>query len=137
MRVSGQIELLDAQGIDPFTYLLMPRVIGVAVSVFCLSVVFLVVCLAGGFLTGALLGVGGTPLLFAEQVAQSVRPADVVAVLAKTIIPGLLTGVICCDVGFAVENDLADIPRATTLGQIRSLLAVFITFFVVSVVMYV
>lgn len=138
MRVSRQIQLLDAQGVDPFIYLVMPRAIGLAVSMFCLTLVFIAVSLVSGFLTSVAAGVGSAgPLMFFRNIAQSLQPMDVAVILGQTLVPGILMGVICCEAGLAVNRDLADIPRATTAGQVRSLMAVFVTFLVVSLIVYV
>lgn len=138
MRVTHQIRLLDAQGVDPFIYLVMPRAVGLAVSIFCLTLIFIMVSLASGFLTAVLAGVGKAgPMPFIEQVAQALQPVDVLIFFGKTMLPGLLIGVICCEAGLSVSRDLAEIPRATTLGQVRSLMAVFVTFLLVSIVAYV
>jgi len=138
MRVTRQIHLLDTQGLDPFTYLVMPRVVGMAVSVCCLNILFIAVCLCSGFLTSALFssGTGGGPMAFALSVAQAIHPIDIFVVLAKTLVPGLLIGVICCNEGFAAQRDMTEIPRATTQGQIKSLVAVFVTFLIVSLLTY-
>ena len=137
MRVSRQIHLLDSQGLDPFIYLVMPRAVGVAISTFCLTLIFILVSLASGFLTGLLAGVGNAgPLVFAQQVAQALKPVDLPALLGKTLLPGLLVGVLCCEAGLSVNRDLAEIPRATTLGQVRSLMAIFTTFLVISILVY-
>jgi phospholipid/cholesterol/gamma-HCH transport system permease protein len=137
MQATRQIDLLETQGLDPFTYLVLPRVVGVAVSVLCLTIIFTVVCLLSGFVTGALFAAGGTgPLSFARGVAQALQPMDLFVLFAKTLIPGLLMGAICCDAGMSVERDLADIPRATTRGQVYSLMAVFVTFVMVSLLVY-
>jgi phospholipid/cholesterol/gamma-HCH transport system permease protein len=37
MRALGEVEALESLGIDPIHYLVMPRVIGLATSVFCLT----------------------------------------------------------------------------------------------------
>ncbi|MDD4735063.1 MAG: ABC transporter permease [Kiritimatiellae bacterium] len=138
MRVSQQIRLLDSQGVDPFIYLVMPRAVGLAVSVFCLTIVFITVSLVTGFLTAVLAGAGQAgPMQFIQQVAQALQPVDVVVILGKTLAPGILMGVICCEAGLSVSRDLAEIPQATTLGQVRSLMAVFLAFLVVSVLVYV
>ena len=52
MQAEGQIRMLDAQGIDPFIYLLVPRVMAVSVCMFSLTIVFTVVTLAAGFVAG-------------------------------------------------------------------------------------
>ncbi len=127
MKVNGEIHLLDAQGLDPFTYLVLPRVIGMMGSIFCLTVVFVVVAFASGFVSGVLMGINtGPPGLFADQVMSAVRPADVLAFLGKTLIPGLLTGTICCMEGLSAEGALTEVPQATTRGLVRSVRMLFI-----------
>ena len=37
MRLAGEVDVLDSQGLDPMTYLVMPRVLSVGCSVFCLG----------------------------------------------------------------------------------------------------
>ena len=46
LKIGGRIHVLEAQGIAPFIYLVMPRVLGAAVSTFCLTVIFILIALA-------------------------------------------------------------------------------------------
>ncbi len=127
MKVNGEVHVLDAQGLDPFPYLVLPRVMGMMGSIFCLTVVFVVVAFVSGFLSGILMGVNtGTPRLFVNQVMGAVQPMDVLAFLGKTLIPGLLTGTICCQEGLSVEGAVTEVPQATTRGLVRSVRALFI-----------
>jgi phospholipid/cholesterol/gamma-HCH transport system permease protein len=138
MRAAGEVHVLDAQGLDPFTYLVLPRVIGMAVSVFCLTVVFIAVALCSGFVSGLLLGAPtGGPDLFVQSVLGAVHPADLFNVLAKTFIPGLLTGAICCTEGLSIRGSITEVPQATTRGLVRSIGALFVTSVIVSVLTYV
>ena len=50
LKVSGEITALEVQGSDPFLHLVMPRVLGAAVSTFCLTIVFIVLAFASGYL---------------------------------------------------------------------------------------
>ena len=137
MRVNGEIELLDAQGLDPMIYLVLPRVWGVAISVFCLTIVFIVVCFASGFVTGVFMGSNtGNPATFIDSVFQALRPADVVNLLAKTFIPGLLTGAICCDQAFNISGAVTEVPQAVTRSLVKSVAALFVTSALVSVLTY-
>lgn len=137
MQAAGEINLLDAQGLDPQVYLLMPRLLGMAASVFCLTIVFIVVCFSSGYLSGMFIGVGvSDPVVFLDSVLMAVKPADVVNVLVKTIVPGLLTGAVCCDQGFCVAGALTEVPQATTRGIVRSVGGLFITSILVSLVTY-
>lgn len=138
MRVNDEVRVLDTQGLDPLLYLLMPRVLGVAISVFCLTIVFIVVSFCGGFLSGVLMGIKtGPPDVFFNHVLSAIKPADIWNLLAKTLIPGMLTGALCCWEGISVEGALTEIPQATTRGLVRSVAALFITSAVVSLITYV
>ena len=109
MQLNGQIRVLDAQGLDPFPYLALPRAVGVAISVFCLTILFVLVSFAVGYGVGVMIGApmgGGT--IFMESVAKAVLPADILNLVAKTLIPGLLTGIICTTEGLGVRKALTE-----------------------------
>jgi phospholipid/cholesterol/gamma-HCH transport system permease protein len=138
MRVRGEVDVLDAQGVDPMVYLVMPRVLGVVASVFCLTVVLIAVSLGSGFLFGVLLGVApGDWQLFAGSVIGAITPADIANLLAKTILPGLFVGVICSRAGLCIRGSVTDVPRAATSGVVRSLAAVLAISAIASVLTYV
>lgn len=138
MKVGREVELLDAQGIEPMIYLILPRVLGLAISVLCLTIVFIVVSLASGYLFGFMLNVAaGDPALFLSTVFQSVKPADLVNLLSKTFVPGMMTGIICCLVGISVKGMITEVPQAATKGVVRSIIALLLIFAIVSVFTYV
>ena len=137
MNVNGEVRVLDALGLDPFTYLVVPRVIGVAVSIFCLTIVFIVVSFFSGFMFGVLMGsAGGDPVMFTNSVLKSVSPADVFNLLAKTLVPGLLTGAICCVEGLSVSTAITEVPQAATRAVVRSITSLFVTSALVSLLTY-
>jgi phospholipid/cholesterol/gamma-HCH transport system permease protein len=137
MRVAGEIRLLDGMGLDPLIYLVMPRVMGVAVSVFCLTILFIALSFISGYAGGLLLGLNvGAPSVFVHSVFAAIQPADVLNVLAKTLIPGLLTGTICCIEGMSVRGAMTEVPQAATRGVMRSVGAMFIVLALVSMLTY-
>jgi phospholipid/cholesterol/gamma-HCH transport system permease protein len=138
MKVNGEIRLLDAQGLDPFTYLVLPRVMGMMISIFCLTIVFIVVAFASGFFSGVLMGANtGTPGMFLDSVMSALTPADVFSLLAKTLIPGMVTGAICCTEGLSIQGAVTEVPQATTRGLVRSVGALFIVSALVSILIYI
>lgn len=137
MRVNGEIRVLEAQGLDPLAYLLLPRAVGMAASVFGLTVLFIFVAFAGGFGSGWLLGADvGPPALFVEGIARAVRPVDFGNLLAKTLIPGFLTGIICSIEGLSVRGAATEIPQAATRGVVRSVQVLFLSSVIISLVTY-
>jgi len=138
MNVSGEVRALDALGLDPFTYLVLPRVLGVAISVFCLTVIFIMVSFVSGYLSGIFMGANpGPPYFFFNSVFKAISQLDVLNLLAKTIVPGILTGVICCTEGLSVRTAITEVPQASTRAVVRSVTALFITSVLVSVFTYI
>ena len=137
MQNRGEVRVLDALGLDPLLYLILPRVMGIAISVFCLTIVFIAAALVSGYLCGGIFGVRtGPPGLFINSVAQAVGAADVVNLVVKAILTGLLTGVICCLEGLSVGHDATQIPRACTRAVQGSILALFVVAAGVSLMTY-
>lgn len=137
MKLTGQLRVLDSQGIDPFPYLAVPRAIGVATAVVGLAIHFVAISLASGYVVGLLIGAPMEPWdRFVDSIAAAVLPSDVINVLAKTWFPGLLTGVICTLEGLDVQTAWTEIPQAATRGVVRSVAALFFVLVIVSLVTY-
>lgn len=137
MKVNGEVSVLDAQGLDPFLYLVVPRVLGAAISIFCLTIIFIVVSFVSGYLSGLLLGANtGDPSMFAHTVFSALTKADVLNLLIKAFVPGLLMGAICCGEGLGVRGAITEVPQAATRAVVRSTGALFITSALVSLVTY-
>lgn len=134
MRVQGQVRVLDIQGLDPMIYLVLSRVIGVAVSVVSLTMFFIAFSLAVGFLFGLSMEVGTRDAIaFIESVLEPIRFRDILSLLAKTIIPGLLTGVICCVEGLSIQGLATEVPQAATRGVVRSIAALLVISAIISI----
>ena len=137
MKVNGEVRVLDAQGLDPFLYLVLPRVLGAALSIFCLTVIFVSVASLSGFASGLLLGAQtGGPTVFLDSFFSSMTKADVINLLIKSFVPGLLTGVICCTEGLSVQGAATEVPQAASRAVVRSMIALFVTSALVSLVTY-
>jgi phospholipid/cholesterol/gamma-HCH transport system permease protein len=137
MKVHGEVRTLDALGIDPFVYLVVPRVLGVAASTFCLTILFLAVTFIGGFTCMWVIRLGDIDMgLFFGNIIGAVTTTDVYSLLAKSILPGMLTGAICCDEGLGVGAAVTEVPIAAARGVMRSVAALFVMSLLVSVMAY-
>ncbi len=137
MKVRGEVRLLDQLGLDPFLYLVMPRVLGTALSIFGLTVLFVAVSFLSGYASALLMGAkAGDPTLFMRSVFDALTPADVVNLLVKAFVPGLLTGAICCSEGLSVGGAATEVPQAATRAVVRSTGYLFVTSALVSVATY-
>lgn len=137
LKISGEVRTLEAQGGDPFTLLVLPRVLGMAVSTFCLTIVFILVAFVSGYLFAACLGKGSWDLfLFVDTVSNAVQPKDAFNILAKCILPALFASASCCIGGLGVGGSDTEIPPATQRALTRSVAGLFITSAVVSLLTY-
>ncbi len=137
LKLNGEVTALgDGEGV-PFLRLVLPRVLAVAVSTFCLTIVFILVAFAIGFLFAAWTGKGSSDwLLFADTVSRAVQPKDVLNVVAKSILPALFASASCCIGGLGVGASLSEIPQATQRSLTRSVAGLFVISAVVSLLTY-
>jgi phospholipid/cholesterol/gamma-HCH transport system permease protein len=125
MRTGGQVHLLDAQGIDPFVYLVIPRVLATALGVFCLSIAFLAVALATGLVAANTLGLTSLTLLdFLEEVLTAMGPKEYALVLLKTLAIGFAIGLISCTTGLAVGRAVPEVSALLPQGFVKAVIAI-------------
>ncbi|MEY2429726.1 MAG: phospholipid/cholesterol/gamma-HCH transport system permease protein [Verrucomicrobiota bacterium] len=137
LKLDGELLALQAKGGDPFLHLVMPRVLGVAVSTFCLTVVFILVAFASGFLFAAWTGKGSRDLfLFVDTVSRAVHPKDALNIVAKSILPALFASACCCIGGLGVGGSVTAIPPATQRALTRSVAGLFVISAVISLLTY-
>lgn len=118
MVVSHEIEAYVSVGINPISYLVVPRVLGVTISVVALTMYFNVFGLAGSFLVSQLV----KPVPFGEYfraLLAALQPADLVSTLVKSLVFGVIISVVATYQGFRVALSVTEIPRATikAVGQ--------------------
>ena len=138
MKIDGEVRALDSQGLDPFIYLVMPRVLSLTLSTFCLAVLFVVVAFASGYLSSLVLSRSALdPGTFGRSIIFSISPVDLINFLSKTVIPALFTGAICCSQGLRVQTSLMEVPKVTKRALALSVRALFGITVLVSLLTYI
>ncbi len=124
MRLDGQIRMLDAQGIDPFLFLIVPRVAAVAVCMFSLTIVFITVALVSGFMAGNTLGsLDVTVYDFIFGIISKMGLAEFATIPLKTFTIGFVVALIACTTGLSVTGSRSDLLIALPRGVAKSVLA--------------
>ncbi|TWU04903.1 ABC transporter permease [Stieleria varia] len=137
MRVSGEFEVIDSQGIDPMTFLIMPRVLAVMLSVFCLAMITAVTMMVTGYAIGSMMDAIRTSWNdFYGHIARNFEPEDLIFFVSKTLVAGGFAGVICCLEGVKARGRITDVPRIASRAGIRALTAVFAVSAVLSILFY-
>ncbi len=123
MRATGEVEALEALNIDPIHFLVMPRVLGLALSVFCLTVYFLIGSLLSGYFFCFVQQLPLTPTEYLDQIAQALEWQDLLLLVLKTIGFGAAMAVITCYQGLARPLGLEQVPEATTRAVTHTVMA--------------
>jgi len=135
MQLNGEVDALAIHGVNPYQYLLLPRWLGVLVSVFALVVFFDGAALAWGFLV-AKLKYGVTFGFFMDSVRQTLSNRDFAATLLKVF---LFSGAItfhACHFGLGIRRSQTEIPQAVTRTVVTALVAVFLLDGVIAALFY-
>jgi len=134
-RALGEVEALEAMGIDPVHYLIMPRVIGMALGVFALTIYLILGALASGCLFAFLANVPLTPSDYFHQITEALGWLDFALLALKTLTFGFFIAIVTCYHGLAQPVRLEEVSRvavrAVTQGVIVCVLvdALFIVLY--------
>jgi phospholipid/cholesterol/gamma-HCH transport system permease protein len=122
--VLGEIRALEAIGIDPYHYLVLPRLAGSVVSVTILTILFDVVALFVGYLATSVNQASGGRYM--TSVLGALDTSDVVLTITKGILFGIVIGLLPSYHGLKVTRGPTEIPQAVTRGTVASIALIFI-----------
>jgi phospholipid/cholesterol/gamma-HCH transport system permease protein len=134
LRSFGQIRMLEAQGVDPILFLVMPRVVAFAVSAFCLVMVFLTTALLVGYFAGHAVGAVNLSLYqFFDNLLRAMGPREYVLLPLKTLAVGFIIGVTTALA--ALTGTERDAGKLTARGFVLGVIAIFVVSGAVSMVL--
>ena len=119
-RARGEVEALEALAIDPIHLLVVPRVIGLAVSIFALTIYMIIIALVSGYLFILIQEVPLTPGAYVDQIASALTWQDFVLVALKTLAFGAIIAVVTCYQGLAQPLRLEEVGAATSRAVVYS-----------------
>lgn len=122
-RAMGEVEALEALGIDPVHYLVVPRVLGMALGVFALTVYLILGALLSGYLWAFLQGVPLRPGDYFRQLASALSGLDFALLAVKTLAFGFIIALVTCYHGLAQPLRLEEVSRATVAAVAQSVIA--------------
>lgn len=122
-RALGEVEGLEALGIDPVHYLVMPRVIGMALGVLSLTVYFIISALVCGYVWAFIENVPLRPGDYFRQLTDSLTGIDFAVLAVKSSLFGFAIAVITCYHGLAQPLRLEEVSRATVSAVGQSIIA--------------
>ena len=133
MKISEQIDALEAMAVDPLRYLMVPRVIAGLISVPLLTAIFIMVGIGGGYLVGVA-NLGLSSGTFISQMVDAVKDIDVWSGFAKSVVFGLCFAWISCYKGWTCGFGAVGVNRATTSAVVTtSVVILVVDYFLTSI----
>jgi len=134
MAVTEQLDAVRALGADPVQRLIAPRILAVTIAMPLLAVIADAVGTLGGLAVGWL-QYGVPPRLFVSGVEEFVTISDFGSGLIKSVVFGVIVGVIATAEGLRTTGGTEGVGRATTRAVVVSALAVLAADFILTKLM--
>jgi phospholipid/cholesterol/gamma-HCH transport system permease protein len=125
MRVSEEIDALRTLGLDPYGFLVFPRVLTLVLVLPLLTILADMIGIAGGLLV-AMFELDITANAYLIETQKAVELWDVFSGCLKTVFFGLNIALIACQRGLAARGGAEGVGRATTSAVVTSLFAIVV-----------
>ncbi|MEA5471640.1 MlaE family lipid ABC transporter permease subunit [Spirulina sp. 06S082] len=135
MRVTEQIDALYILKTDPIDYLVIPRIIACCLMLPVLTLLSLLLGMSGGLLVATNL-YGISQSVFLESIQNFLGVWDIFSAVIKSVVFGGLVAVIGCSWGLTTTGGAKGVGQSTTTAVVTSLLAIFVTNFFLSWLMF-
>jgi phospholipid/cholesterol/gamma-HCH transport system permease protein len=123
MIVNDEVEAIEAMGIGPLRFLLTPRVLAVFLLMPCLNVIANIAALVGAALV-CYMRFDIAYSHFFDLVLHDLIKRDVIAGTMKSLLFGLIIGLISCYKGLSVTGGAAGVGRSTTSSVVTAITVV-------------
>ncbi|HEY3309192.1 MAG TPA: MlaE family lipid ABC transporter permease subunit [Desulfuromonadaceae bacterium] len=135
MRITEQIDAMETMALDPFKYLITPKLIAAMIALPLLCSIFDVVGIYGGWLVGVKL-LGVNPGAYFYEMEKAVLWQDVYSGILKSFSFGVIIAWISCYKGFFAGHGAEGVSKATTESVVlTSVLVLVWDYFLTSVLL--
>ena len=126
MRVTEQIDALEASAVDAFHYLVVTRVIACVIAVPILTTVMNFSGMLGGFLAETI-STGMSIQLYFNRAFSLVDMTDYIPATMKTMVFGFIIATISSYLGFTTESGTEGVGRASTRSVVLSSILIIVS----------
>lgn len=134
MKITDQIDALKILRTDPIDYLVVPRVLACALMLPVLTILGLVIGILGGvFIATNLFHLSATQFL--ESVRGALTLKDLMAVLLKSVIFGVITALSGCCWGLTTRCSRS-VGRSATAAVVTTWVSLFVIDFLLSLIIF-
>lgn len=123
MKVSEEIDALTVIGIDPVSFLVVPRLAGLLIAVPCLTLFADAVAILSGCAVGVLVLEQGAIGYLMDSVAI-LELQDLWGGVLKALAFGGIIGLVGCQQGLDTDGGAEEVGRSTTAAVVRSIVLI-------------
>jgi len=135
MVVTEQVDALRALAIDPLSFLILPRLISITVTLFMMTLYADILALIGAALTGQGLLTVSPRSFYNGLVSGLLGFGDVANGLFKSFVFGLVIALSSCHFGLATTGGAPGVGRSVTATVVASAAGVFIIDYLLSFIL--
>ncbi|HEY9740221.1 MAG TPA: MlaE family lipid ABC transporter permease subunit [Coleofasciculaceae cyanobacterium] len=135
MRVTEQIDALYMLKTDPIDYLVIPRVIACCLMLPLLTILAIILGMVGGVLIAKNL-YSIPESVFIDSAQSFLKIWDLCSAALKAVVFGALIAIIGCSWGLTTTGGAKGVGQSTTTAVVTALLAIFISNFFLSWIMF-
>ncbi len=125
MRVTEQIDALEATAVDSFKYLVATRVLACIVAVPLLTTILNFAGIVGGFVAETLITGMSMPLYF-HRAFTAVEYTDYVPATLKTMVFGFIIATVSSYLGYTTRQGTEGVGRASTRSVVLSSILIIV-----------
>lgn len=133
MQVNEEVDALTGFGISPMDFLVLPRVLGLAIMTPLLTLYSNIAGITGGFLVGVLM-LGITPAAYLANTLSFMTMSYVWIGLLHAFVFGILIALCGCYQGIRSGRNASAVGRATTAAVVNSIVGIIIATSVITVI---
>ncbi|WP_108846416.1 ABC transporter permease [Dietzia lutea] len=134
MRISEEIDALEAQAIDPISYVVSSRLIASVIAIVPTYLIALALCYASSRLTISV--VAGSPAAFDHYFDMFTEPIDLLYSLAKVVVFVLVVGLVHAYQGFHATGGPEGVGIASGRAIRASLVLIVVTDMILTLAMW-
>lgn len=135
MRVTEQIDAMTTLSVNPFKYLIAPRVIAGTLMLPILVLIGDVIGVYGGYIVSIHV-LGFNPVSFLSQSWDALEPIDVISGLVKASVFGFLVTIMGCYHGYNSDRGASGVGAATTYAVVTASILILISNYILTQIFF-
>jgi phospholipid/cholesterol/gamma-HCH transport system permease protein len=125
MKVTEQIDAMEAAALKPFHYLVVTRVLACVIMFPMLTILVDVIALTGGFLE-SYTSTGMDWRVYVDSAFSTLRISDLLVDTGKTAIFGFIVGIVSCYRGYTVRGGTREVGKAAMQAVVLASLLILV-----------